>query len=146
MWMTSFIFVMFGININLLVALSANRYWAVCHPTSYFTSKENGYQKWIIFTSVSIGFCLGSLPAFGWNSGYFDGACYLLDLVSFSYLFLCCSWTLASSIVIIVLYGLIYKSLAKHVSQHQINLILQTENFKRLLSIVVKIASYFICK
>lgn len=140
--MTSFIFVMFGININLLVALSANRYWAVCHPTSYFTSKENGYQKWIIFTSVFIGTILGILPAIGWNSGYFDGACYLVDLVSFSYLFLCCSWTLASSVVIIILYGLIYKSLAKHVSLWRPSS--KPNIFKHLLSIVVKDARGFV--
>lgn len=115
-WMTSLIFVLFGISINLLVALSANRYWAVCHPTSYYTSKESGYKKWIILSAFSIGTLLGSFPALGWNSGKFDGNCYLVDLVSFSYLLLCCFWTLLSSLVIIVLYGFIYKALAKHVS------------------------------
>lgn len=114
--MTSFIFVMFGISINLLVALTAHRYWAVCRPTSYYVHKQAGHIKWVIAVCVSIGVVVGTLPAtIGWNSGVFDGKCFLMDLISFGFLYLCCIWTLGATTIIIVLYGLIYKSISDYV-------------------------------
>lgn len=121
--MTSFIFVMFGITINLLVALSAHRYWAVCRPTSYYVHKQARHVMWIISICVLMGAVLGTLPAtIGWNSGIFDGKCFLIDLISFSFIYLCCFWTLGATAIIIALYGLIYKSISDYVRFLEIRL------------------------
>lgn len=114
-WMMSLVIVMFGVTINLLVALSVDRYWAICHPMSYFVVKNAGFKKWIIVSCVALGVVLGSLPALGWsNSSIYS--CYVVDVLSFGFMFLCCLWTLGSTLLIIILYGLIYKEISEHVS------------------------------
>lgn len=111
-WMTSANIVLCLILINLLVSLSADRYWAVCHPMFYFQYKNSAYRRWVILMCVALG-SIGAVPLV-WNNKS-SNTCYVIDVLSFGFLFLCCFWTLTSSAIIITFYGLIYKSLANHV-------------------------------
>lgn len=115
-WMTSANIVLCLILINLLVSLSADRYWAVCHPLFYYQYKNSAYRRWVILMCVALGFT-GSLPLV-WNNKD-SNSCYVIDVLSYGFLFLCCFWTLASSAIIISFYALIYKSIADHVSSSE---------------------------
>lgn len=112
-WMTSVNIVLCLILINLLVSLSADRYWAVCHPMFYFQYKNSAYRRWVILMCMVLG-SIGFVPLV-WNNSESD-SCYVIDVLSFGFLFLCCFWTLTSSIIIIAFYGLIYRSIVNHVS------------------------------
>lgn len=64
---TSSIFVMFMTLINLQVALSVDRYVAVCHPIKYFVYRASGHKKWVVLGCVVIGIFVGMmsiLPCF----------------------------------------------------------------------------------
>lgn len=111
----SLVFIMFSISINLLVALAIDRYCAVCHPLFHFAHKNSGFRKWIIIGIVIFGMALGSLPGLGWHNESFY-SCYVMDVVSFGFMIICCVWSLGATTIIVILYGLIYKKIINHVS------------------------------
>lgn len=103
------------IQINLLVALSADRYLAVCKPIKYFNQRSSGNQKFIVLTCVILA-VLNQLPiTLGWNSGV-HGTCYIIDILAFDYMLMCGMWTTVAFVVIMIHYVLIYKSLSERVS------------------------------
>lgn len=111
----SLVFIMFTISVNLLVALAVDRYCAVCHPLIHFAYKDSGVRKWIIAVCVTSGIALGSLPGLGWHSESFY-ACYVLDVLSFGFMILCCAWVTVAITIILTLYVLIYRKIRNHAS------------------------------
>lgn len=97
-----------------LVAISVDRYFAVCR---YLTYKSKSTRNTII-TIISywiLGFVFGFLPFFGWNSGYkIVDHCEFRKIVDFDYLlYVHCPSLLLPSIIMIVLYTLIYRAIIK---------------------------------
>lgn len=104
-----------GIQMNLLVALSADRYYAVCKPLEYFKQKSSGCQNIIALVSIVIGIAVGIPMMLGANNEA-SQTCFVVDILSFHYLVLGCIWTIVTSVVIIIFYGLIYKFISDYVS------------------------------
>lgn len=109
----------FTISINLLVAISADRYWAVCQPISYHVLKSSGYKKWIIAGCVVIGMVIVSPPILGWKKGCFSKGCFYDKTYAkmFDHLDYWIYWTCCATAAIITLYGLIFKSISDRVSK-----------------------------
>lgn len=114
-WMASIMLVMFTTIINLQTALSVDRYYAVCHPLTYFVNKESGYRKRIILACAFLGIMFGLWPALGWNSGIMKYGCYVMDVLSSSYSLFLTTWSLGCTTTIIVFHVLIYKSIKENV-------------------------------
>lgn len=115
-WMASIMLVMFTTTINLQTALSVDRYFAVCHPLTYFVNKESGYRKRIIFACCFVGTTFGLFPALGWNSNTMQFGCYVMDVLHPSYSLFLTSWSLSCTTTIILFHALIYKSIKQNVS------------------------------
>lgn len=113
--MNTITIMLFAVSMSLLVALSANRYWAACHCISYKINKDSKQPKLAVVISIVIGIAVGILPGVGWNSGFTE-KCDVLSVSSISYLMLCCGWILVASLMIIIFYAMI-KSYMKQVSQ-----------------------------
>lgn len=112
---TSIIMMLFTILINLLLALSADRYWAICHPLSYFKSDKSVIQKWVILFCCLIGICGGIPPMFGYGlnkDNLNEPSCNIKDIYVFEYVILTCVYTLSATSMVIVFYSLIYKAIS----------------------------------
>lgn len=108
----------FTISINLLVAISADRYWAVCQPISYHVLKRSGYKKLVIAGCVVIGMVIVSPPILGWKEGCFPKGCFYDKTYAkmFDHLNYWIYWTCGATAAIVTLYGLIFKSISDRVS------------------------------
>lgn len=96
------------VSFNLQLGLAVDRYWAVCHPMSYFTNKDSGYRNMIILACVGYSvFEFTVVVCFEFmQMSKLESAFRTFSTVVF-----------ASSIVaIIVLYLLMRESLTKQVS------------------------------
>jgi len=92
-----------------------DRYWAICDPVSYHV-RTNRVTKIIIFFCWLLGGITGFL-LFGWNSGMSAERCDLRTIVDFNYLlFVCVLIGFVATLVILVLYLLIYRAILKQVS------------------------------
>lgn len=109
----------FTISINLLVAISADRYWAVCQPISYHVLKSSSFKKWMIAGCVVIGIVIVSPPVLGWKNGGFSKGCFYDKTYAnmFDNLNYWIYWTCCATIAIITLYSLIFKSISDRVSK-----------------------------
>lgn len=90
---------MFFITINLQVVMSVNRYWAVCHPLSYYVHKNSGYKK------RTIAFCV--------TLGILEVGSQLVNHKVFHILF--SLWVLMATTAIVTCYVFILKSLSLRV-------------------------------
>lgn len=108
-----FFYMVFILPINLQVALSVDRFWAVCFPLSYHINKNSKYKKWIIWLCVLIAVFVGTVPI-ALKTEY-DGINHAFS-----------TWALVSTATIIVLYGFILRSLKNYVSRLQIFKLIKT--------------------
>lgn len=117
---TTFNMIVFTIVINLIVALSADRYWAICHPISYFTIKDSGYKSKVILACIVLGMISGISPAMGHRNLLAEN-CYFVSILSYDCLIFSSFLLSASCSVIVVFYALIYKTLSDQVNDIKIN-------------------------
>lgn len=93
---------------GLQVSLSADRFWAVRHPVSYHVMVQPGYKKWAIGACLAVGFLEIGIDVI--SRTFFDSAInYHLECGM-------ATWIILSAVAILVLYGLIFKSLLTRVS------------------------------
>lgn len=115
--LNSFILAVFSASHFSLVAVSFDRYLAVCDPVNYHVRTE-GMTKLIICTCWLLGAIFGFLPAFGWNSGMSAYMCDLRTIVDFNYIyFVCFAVAFPLTLVILILYFLVYREILKQVSR-----------------------------
>lgn len=114
-WLTSGNAILCITQMNLLITLSSDRYLAVCKPIQYFKQKNLGYQKFLVLACVLLGVTFGLPIILGFNNTS-TNSCYAIDILKHEYMLICCIWSIASFIVIMTQYILIYKSLSKQVS------------------------------
>lgn len=108
----SFLLGILSVSIFSLVAISLDRYCAICHPILYH--KRTGSLK---ATKPIIAICwllgiLGYFPLFGWNVGMRENKCHPSVVLSFEYImFLCVAAAFVPATAIIVIYSLIFKEI-----------------------------------
>lgn len=103
------------VQINLIIALSVDRYWAVCHPVSYFQWRNSNHKTWIILGSVFLGALIGTIPLIEWHEKVFE-ICFPENIFSPRFLNFCSVFMVFSCTIIVTIYTLIYKSISAHVS------------------------------
>jgi ABC-type multidrug transport system permease subunit len=114
--LNSFLLAVFAVSMFSLLAVSVDRFWAVCYPVTYHVKSTSSTKIIIIFCWI-FGILFGFLPVFGWNSGQFDNKCDLRVIADFNYLLVVCvAIAFTSTVIIIVLYALIYRAVLKQVS------------------------------
>lgn len=105
-----------AVSLFSLLAVSIDRYWAVCYPMTYHVRGPNVTIMMIVLCWV-LGFILGFPPVLGWNNEEFDGVCDLRRIVDFNYLlYVCVGTAVTTAIAIFIIYALIYKEVIKQVS------------------------------
>jgi 7 transmembrane receptor (rhodopsin family) len=106
----------FAVSMFSLVAVSIDRWWAVCIPVTYHvTSKQT--TRFMIAGCWIMGTVFGFLPMLGWHSGQTQYRCDLRVVADFNYLlFVCVVIGFFSTTVIIVLYILIYRAILRQVN------------------------------
>lgn len=109
----SFMIAACWVSINLLVALSIDRYFCTCHITAFLEFKRAGKRKWIILFCVILGILLGIYPIVEWNDGAYADTCYLIEMINFNYIVVLIVTMVGSAVTIIILYTLIFRNIAK---------------------------------
>lgn len=116
-YLLSILIGVYSTSIFSLIAVSVDRYWAICHPVSYRNSKGTRLTKCITASCWIIGMIFGSLPAIGWKNKDFDGNCYATSIADFSFLLASCIINCSATLGIIGLYGFIFSAINKQVSK-----------------------------
>lgn len=99
------------ISIFSLLAVSFDRYLAVCHALFYRKNVGKKITLTTIFICWTMGI-LGFLPLFGWISGLFHDECDARVVLDFDYLILLCiSASFVPTFILVILYTLIYKKI-----------------------------------
>lgn len=114
----SFLLGILSVSIFSLVAVSVDRYLALCHPIFY---RQSFYAR---ATKRIIGICwflciIGLFPLFGWNTGTFvDNRCHPSIVLSFGYIiFLSITVSCIPTTFIVVIYFLIFKGIIMQVGK-----------------------------
>jgi hypothetical protein len=111
----SFMMSVYKVSIFSLVAVSFDRYLAICHPMVYKT-KSSRFIKTVIAVCWLLGIFLGFLPSLGWNRGELDGLCYLATIADFYYSFyITACIDLLAALTLAVFYFLIYREIVRMV-------------------------------
>lgn len=113
-WVTSFMVMPFAVAIGIVLALTIDLYRAVCQPISYHKSRNSALQKWIVLACWMLGIVVGAPSIFGSNEKI--KSCRLTDVLSFTSMLLLFLYILGAAVVIVILYGLIYRCATKQVS------------------------------
>lgn len=121
--LNSFLLAVFSVSMFSLLAVSVDRFWAVCYPVTYHVSGTKTTKIIITFCWI-FGIFFGFLPTFGWNSGHIDNKCDLRVIADMDYLlFVCVAIAFVSSCAIIVLYALIYRAVIQQVNANFRNIL-----------------------
>lgn len=111
----SFMLAVFTVSIFSLVAISVDRFIAVCYPLIYHvkcTTKSTGITICLCWLSGIMGF----LPVLGWNSGISGDSCDPRIVMDFNFvIFLCVFASFIPTIIIVVLYTMIFRRIIKQV-------------------------------
>lgn len=116
--MTSFSVSLFAASILSLVAITIDRYFAICHPIAHRVSYERFSGKFIIICCWTIGILFGIFPAIGWKNSNYEGDCIGAAIYGSGFLIACCIFTSAPTSIMIVLYSLIYCKVSELVGSH----------------------------
>ena len=114
LYLSSFCTGVFIVSLFALLAVSIDRFWAVCYPLTYHVRDANLAKAGIAVCWI-FGLALGSLPVLGWNSGQWDGLCDYRVITDLNYLLFMCALTFTPAMTIIVLYVLIYREIMNQV-------------------------------
>lgn len=99
-----------------ILAVSIDRFWAICYPISYHV-KSAAPTRNIILACWIVALIDGLLPLFGWNSGEFDNQCDIRVVLDLNYLlYACVPLCLLATVVIVVLHILVYLTIRKQVN------------------------------
>ena len=134
MTITSSLLGIYIVSIFSLVAVSIDRYIAICHPLTY--------RKIICTrtTSVIIGVCwvlgmIGFIPLLWWNVGSQMDRCRPVNILDFYYIiFLCIFVSIIPTAIIIVIYILIFHKIITQVNEKSWNFIETVFNYLNLQS------------
>lgn len=100
-----------------LIAVTVDRYRAICHPVAYRNATGTFSTKCIVVLCHVLGFLIGFLPAFGWRNEEFSGKCFMLTVMAFDFILFCSAFTcFGTNAVMIGLYGCILYTVCKLVS------------------------------
>ncbi|CRL01069.1 CLUMA_CG014328, isoform A [Clunio marinus] len=127
----SFLLSFFAVSMFSLVAVSVDRFWAVCFPITYHVA-DTSIAKLAIFCCWFSGLVVGFLPLFGWNSGSFHNKCDIRVVISMNYLLIAVvAIAFTSTLIIIILYVLIYRAVIKQVKKREEIIANTTEMMKQ---------------
>jgi hypothetical protein len=88
---------------NLQVGFTADRYFVICHPMSYHSHRDSGYQKWIIVTCIAVS-TFAFLPSqSSWG----------IDMI----IFLCAFLVIAGILLMLILFILMKTEIAEMVTK-----------------------------
>lgn len=104
-----------SVQINLILAVTIDRYIAVCHPIFYFQTRNSSRKKWIVFACFVFGIIPGSIAILEHHDTDFS-SCSLKNVVTINYLYYCTFCTVLPSIAITMTYAFINKAISKRVS------------------------------
>lgn len=110
----SFALAMYTVSVYTLVAVSLDRYVAICHPLYYETSVGTRETR----RTVAICWCMGAiglLPVFGWKDDHLskeDEKCHPKDVLDFNFIiFMCVIVCFVPTIIITCTYLSMYKEI-----------------------------------
>lgn len=93
----SFQLAQFATSMFSIVAITVDRYLAICRPMSYCSKSTRGSKIAITFCWI-FGFTLGFLPFFGWNSGLTSYKCDIINVIDLHYfLYVCAAFAIISN-------------------------------------------------
>ena len=108
--------VFFGTSLFLLMAISIDRYWAICHPMSHKVHKDNAKSKYYQFSAGVFCTILMINMSIEYNRTQYALACNYLAMYRGAELIYIYSWPTVVALVILVLYFYIFKAIREHVS------------------------------
>lgn len=109
------------VSIFSMVAVSVDRYFAICHPIVYRRTSYARTIKPMIATCWLLGI-LGLIPLFGWNVGVLKNKCHPSSALSFDYIvFLCIVAAFIPGTAIIIIYSMIFKEFIMQVGKFNSN-------------------------
>lgn len=116
LFMNSLLMLLCTASILSLVALTVDRYWAISRPFHYKRQVNKRVPAVAICISWILSILIGLIPVFGWNKGKpKEPRCFFLEVMDLRYLlFIYVVTILLPSLVIIVVYMRIYKTVRRH--------------------------------
>lgn len=114
----SSLFAVFTVSLFSLVAVSIDRWWAVCYPVCYHVRNSTATKIIIVFCWV-FGIFFGSLPTFGWSRKDFDNKCDYRIVTDLKDLMLVSTAiAILSTLAIAIFHLLVYFEILKQVRNH----------------------------
>lgn len=114
----SFLLTLIATSLFSLVAVSIDRCWAICWPVTYHITGPH-VTKLMVTVCWILGIIFGFSPAFWQDVNHYKGRCDHSVLAELNRMLLVhVSIALLSTLVIIVLYVLIYRTIKKQVRKY----------------------------
>lgn len=99
-----------------LVAVSFDRFWAICFPISYHNKNTPFVTKTIIIISWIFPFAVGSLPIFdAQGRNRFQDKCIVTTILNSNVIIACTFFTCLGCLLMMILYSFIYCRIKKQV-------------------------------